>query len=45
MQLFDIVIAVEVYARLFLGTRFTPTLCAGDTCAYVPPQRGEHHAV
>ena len=28
-------------ARRF--SREKPTLCAGDTCTYVPPKRGEHH--
>ena len=28
-------------ARRF--SREKPTLCSGDTCTYVPPQRGEHH--
>lgn len=30
-------------ARRF--AREKPTLCAGDTCTYVPPRRGEHHHV
>ena len=30
-------------ARRF--AREKPTLCAGDTCTYVPPKRGEHHHV
>lgn len=30
-------------ARRF--SREKPTLCAGDTCTYVPPKRGEHHHV
>lgn len=30
-------------ARRF--AREKPTLCAGDTCTYTPPQRGERHSV
>ena len=30
-------------ARRF--AREKPALCAGDTCTYVPPKRGEHHHV
>ena len=39
MQLFGIVFAVEMYARLFLGTRFTPTLLLGTLITR--PQRPE----
>ena len=29
--------------RLF--SREKPQLCAGDTCTYVPPRRGERHSI
>lgn len=39
---FGVCLGCEI-ARRF--RREKPTLCAGDTCSYVPPRRGERHHV
>lgn len=39
---FGICVGCELQRRF---SRETPQLCAGDTCTYVPPKRGERHSV